>query len=272
MQYSFQSIYLDSPLVRGRCFDIFESAEITCDTALFIVHGGGWRTGSRETFHAIMEAFNERGILCASTDYRLNVPSALEQLSDIRASYDRFITWLKENRHSLKVCVYGESAGAHLASLLLCAKPGECGENVSLKNLWVPPVKGVLQATPAEFTPWEDIFPHIWTNMQNIAGVPYEKEPERYEKLSLRNYIRKDNPLLFFAEAQNEHVFPSEKNYETVLQHRSWGIPSQWKRYRNVEHGFFYELKRWQQKEMFEDMVSFLRTGEVLPSVKNEVR
>ncbi len=256
--FQFQSFYLDSPIVKGRCFDVFSPEKITRDTALFFVHGGGWRAGTRGSFHGIMEAFNQRGILCASTDYRLTAPSALEQLQDIRTSYDRFLSCLAEHHRPLKVCVYGESAGAHLASLLLCAAPGECGEKTELVNPWIPPVRGVLQSTPSEFTPWEDIFPAIWRNMQNIAGVPFAQEPDRYEKLSLRNYIRRDNPPIFFAEAQNEHMFPPEKNREIVQQHREWGIRSEWKVYKNMEHGFFYELTRRQQKELFEDIVSFL--------------
>ncbi len=269
----FPTFYLDTPLIPGRCFDVFAPEKITCDTALFIIHGGGWKAGSRSDFHQLMEAFNQRGILCASTDYRMGAGvTAFDQLADVREAYDAFVTYLKERHLPLKIAVHGASAGAHLASLLLCAKPGECGEVVDLQNEWIAPVSGILQATPVEFTPWEDIFPWTWLDMQSIAGVPYEKAPAVYEKLSLRNYIGKGNPVLFFAEAQCEHIFPSEMTWQLVQKHRSLGIPSQWKMYRNVEHGFFYALTRWQQREMLEDVVSFLTTGKPTHSEKNEIR
>ena len=99
--------------------------------------------------------------------------------------------------------------------------------------------------------------------MEGIAGAPYGTDPGRYERLSLRNYIRKGNPALFFAEAENEHMFPPEMNWELVRKQRELGISSQWKMYTNAEHGFFYDLTRRQQKEFYRDFRSFLDTGKV---------
>jgi len=258
MKHIFQSYYLDYPMVKGRVFDVFEPEEITKDVAVFIVHGGGWRAGSRSSFHEIMDALNNRGYLVASTDYRLYAKDAFEQLSDIRASYDKFVSILKEKNRPLKVAVYGESAGAHLASLLLCAAPGECGESNEFENEWVKPYLGMLQATPHDFLHWEGMMPQTWAMFQNIAGIPYEQDPDRYERLSLRNYINESNPPLFFMEAELESMFPSEYTLEFVETHRSMGIQSHWKVYEKMEHGFFYELKRKRQLEAFEDICLFL--------------
>ena len=100
--------------------------------------------------------------------------------------------------------------------------------------------------------------PTFWNTMQGIAGAPYEKDPERYERLSLNNYIREDNPQIFFIEAELEHLFPSELTLELAKRQREMGINSQWKVYKRVEHGFLYELKRKAQLEAFEDLCAFL--------------
>ena len=217
MKYEFQSFYLDAPLIRGRVFDLFRPEKITRDTALFFVHGGGWHAGTRTEYHSIMEAYNELGFLCASTDYRLtggirtpDCPglTALDQLKDI-ARLMTLCSRMKAMGRPLNIAVFGTSAGAHLASLLLCADPGECGEQAALKNSWVKPSFGLLQSTPVAFEPWEDIFPMIWSDMQFFAaGCTYESNPERFRALSLTRYIRKDNPPLLFLEAENEHMFP----------------------------------------------------------------
>ncbi len=55
IKYTFNSCYLDNPLVEGRGFDVFEPERITKDVALFIVYGG-WRAGNRVHFHKIMES------------------------------------------------------------------------------------------------------------------------------------------------------------------------------------------------------------------------
>ena len=139
MNHLFQSYYLDRPLVKGRIFDVFEPEEITKDTAVFFVHGGGWHGGSRSFCHEFMQELNNRGWLAASTDYRLSGVTAFDQLQDIREAYDRFVSLLKRKQRPLKIAVYGESAGSHLASLLLYAEPGECGEKCQLENDWVKP-------------------------------------------------------------------------------------------------------------------------------------
>ncbi|MBQ4631654.1 MAG: alpha/beta hydrolase [Clostridia bacterium] len=257
MKYMFKSYYLDSPLVKGRIFDVFEPDEITKDVAIFWVHGGGWRGGSRE-FHTIMEALSNRGYIVASTDYRLDAKDAFEQLKDIRESYDRFVSILKEMQRPLRIAVYGVSAGAHLASLLLCANPGECGEELSLQNQWVKPEMGILQATPYDFLPWDNMMPSMWSIMQSIAGAPYDKEPERYERLSLKNYIREDNPPIFFMEAELENAFLPEHTLKIAKKHREYGINTQWKMYSKVEHGFFSQLTRPAQLEAFEDFCDYV--------------
>ena len=256
--YRFDTFYLDTPLIPGRALDIFMPETCSREIAVFFVHGGGWRAGSRTHFHGIMEEFRRRGYITASADYRLDAPDAFEQVRDLREAYDLFVTFLKDLGRPLKIAVYGESAGAHLGSLLLCADPGEIGESCRLDNPWVKPCKGILQATPMDFFHWEGMMPQFWNRMQNIAGAPYDQDPERYERLSLKNYLRKDNPPLFFMEAELENLFLSRHTLKAVEQHRAWGIASHWKVYELMEHGFFYELRRKQQFEALEDILRFL--------------
>lgn len=258
MNHQYQSYYLDKPLVYGRAFDIFKPENITKDTAVFFVHGGGWNAGTRTSYHVLMQELNERGWLCASTDYRLSGVTAFDQIADIRESYDCFVTYLKENGRPLKLAVCGESAGAHLASMVAFADPGECGEKCSLRNEWIKPCQAILQATPYDFLHWEGMMPQFWRQMQAIAGKPYAQDPERYERLSLRNYVRQDNPQTFFIEAGLEHLFPSEDTRKIAEAHRGLGIRSHWKVYPRIEHGFLYELKRRMQINAFEDLCKFL--------------
>ena len=257
----FESYYLDSPIQKGRVFDVFYPAEgaVERDLAVFFVHGGGWRGGERAIYHIIMDELTCRGYICASTDYRLNAKDAFEQMSDIRESYDKFVGILKARGiENPKIATWGGSAGAHLSSLVAFAEPGELGEDVSkLQYPEVRPVKSVLLATPYDFLHFEGMMPQFWASMQSIAGVPYEQDPERYERLSLKNIVRKGNPETFFVEAEYEHLFDPRFNRQIALQHREMGINSHWKMYDRVEHGFMYELTRKMQKAAFEDICLF---------------
>ena len=264
MNHLFQSYYLDRPLVKGRVFDVFEPEEITKDTAVFFVHGGGWTGGVKERFHEIMQAYCERGFICATAGYRL-LPltggkiTAVDQLADVRECYDGFVSILKEKNIAPEIAVFGSSAGAHRASLLICALPGECGDKPALKNAWVRPVCGMVQATPASFEPWPERVPSIWCSVERAVGDKFEKAPEKFRRLSLCNYIKEDNPPIFFMEAGNETLFPGHYNKALLEKHLAWGIPSEMKVYKFAEHGFFYDLSRPIQHEAFEDIFNFVK-------------
>ena len=257
--YPYNSYYIDSPIVKGRVFDVFLPKEILHDTQIFIVHGGGWRGGSRVSFHKIMQEFANLGYICATTDYRLDARNALIQIADVRASYSAFVDVLKEKEIVPKIAVYGESAGAHLASLVSYTMPGECGENYENSD-WVKPVKVMLQSTPVDFRPREEMSDGIRSAMQAIAGAKYDVNPECYEKLSLINYVRSDNPPTFFLEAECESMFPSEHTQRIFESHKAMNIPSRFKVYEKMEHGFFYALTRKGQREAFSDICDFIES------------
>ncbi|MHC4870952.1 MAG: alpha/beta hydrolase [Planctomycetota bacterium] len=265
MLYEYKSIYLDSPIVKYRELDILRPDEITQDVSIFIVHGGGWTGGTKESFHEILREFNKHGFLCATTDYRLGKGISIEdQIVDMRHSYDCFISYLKKNNLPEKVFVHGSSAGAHLAGLLTLALPGECGEELtygeySYQNEWIKPLGAALQATPVTFEPWEDIFPQIWASMQSIASVSYDVNPDKYKKLSLLSYLRENMPALFFMEADCEHMFPTTLVNDFAEKAEKLGCHTKVKIYKNVEHGFFYALNRWQQKEALKDILDFIK-------------
>ena len=59
-------------------------------------------------------------------------------------------------------------------------------------------------------------------------------------------------------EAELEHMFFPEDTLRLAHRLRGMGVKCCWKMYRNMEHGFFYELKRREQLAAFEDLCLFL--------------
>jgi acetyl esterase/lipase len=263
MAFEYKSIYFDEPIVTDRAVDIFVPGKITREVALFFVHGGGWQAGSRAGYHKILRAFNAEGYVCATTDYRLSGVTISQQVADVRRGYEVFLSELEALGRPKKVAVYGGSAGAHLAALLALSLPGECGEPKSEEGLsglsgkWIRPIGAALQATPVRFDPWEDIFPHIWRDMQKAAGDTYENNPGLFRKLAPINHISAESPPMFFLEAENEHMFPHEYILDFLDLLRAAGGSGKSKIYTKAEHGFFYDLTRRQQKEAFADLLEF---------------
>ncbi|OHD52626.1 MAG: hypothetical protein A2096_10465 [Spirochaetes bacterium GWF1_41_5] len=265
MPYSFTSLYFDSAIIPQRVLDIFRPAKITRPHALYFIHGGGWHSGSRAIYHKIMHAFSKEGFVCAATDYRLTGVTLADQLTDLRHGYDVFTNEIIKINRKPQIIIYGSSAGAHLAALLAFAGPADCGdaviyENYSPSNIWKPPAAAMLLSFTPFFTPWNDIFPGIWKSMQNIAGASYTEDPEYYKRFSPIEYIGDYTPPVFIAHAENEHMFPYENlllfKEKMTLLNRYVVI----KTYTKAEHGFFYDITRRQQKELFADILDFINT------------
>ncbi len=105
---------------------------------------------------------------------------------------------------------------------------------------------------------WEDIFPIIWHDMQKIIGAPYTRRPDLYYKVSPINYISEQTPPILLLQAENEHMFPLEQTQAFIDKAKSCGSHAEYKVYTKAEHGFFYDVKRRQQREAFADMLEFV--------------
>jgi len=98
--------------------DIFLPDSAKKPPLIFWIHGGAWMMGDRKWCG--MKDQIERGYAVASVDYRLSTtapfPACIEDckhaLAFLRANADRFPVDLS------RVCVAGDSAGGHLASLM----------------------------------------------------------------------------------------------------------------------------------------------------------
>lgn len=252
----FQSIYFDHKPQTGRIIDLFPAPNPAHDIALFFIHGGGWKGGSRTIFHTIIHQYRQLGFDCASTDYRLSV-DVEQQVSDIRTGMNIFIGDQARRNRPTKLLLIGSSAGAHLALLTGLAKPEEYG--ASNEHYSAPAqIAGIaVQAAPFVFGPWEDIFPGSWTAMIRAIGKPYEGNEELYRKACPTSYITPGNPAIFSLYSENEYMFPREMYVEFAERSQPLGNRVEEKIYPRTEHGFFYDLDRWQQQEAFEDIKNF---------------
>jgi len=93
---------------------------------IVFLHGGGWSGGTRTTGPDFARYFAQDGFAMASIEYRLT-PSITfpKNVEDVRTA----IRWLKANAsaHGLdrdRMCLWGTSAGGHLAAVAALAPPG----------------------------------------------------------------------------------------------------------------------------------------------------
>ncbi len=93
--------------------------------ALVAVHGGGWQQGSRDIYRFWGPFLAERGYVLLAIDYRVAAPGRKcfpDAVHDVRAA----VQFLRSQAAAFKVdpariALIGDSAGAHLASLVALA-------------------------------------------------------------------------------------------------------------------------------------------------------
>ena len=116
---------------RDLCCDVFTPPDDQRKrTAILLVHGGGWMQGDRTQLKGYGVQLARYGYLCVTSEYRLSQEAIWPaQIHDVNAA----LRWLRANADSLgidaaKICISGNSAGAHLALMAAAHDPSFAGD------------------------------------------------------------------------------------------------------------------------------------------------
>lgn len=162
---------------------------------VFWIHGGGWVTGDKSSVQQKPAAFNARGFVFVSTNYRL-LPAV--DMATLVRDVAKSLGWVHANiaRHGgdpARIFVMGHSAGAQLAALL-------CTDDRYLKAEGVPfsalkgcvPVDGDTYDIPAMIATTE--------HRRKLHGQPLPKSGHR-EKFGNDPALHRDFSAITHAAA-----------------------------------------------------------------------
>jgi arylformamidase len=104
----------------GETLDVFRARAANAPVAIFI-HGGAWRTGCKEDFSFVAEAFVPSGVHCVVLNFG-NIPEA--RIPDMAENVRRGVVWTYKNAVTFggnpgRLHVLGHSSGGHLCSVML---------------------------------------------------------------------------------------------------------------------------------------------------------
>lgn len=113
-------------------FEVFRgcAAPGVSQAAVVCIHGGGWSRGCKEWFRVHARYFAQRGMVAFSIDYRLvnaldgpGNGEPLVSLADAVEDCKSAVRFIRRNAEMFnvdvnRICVLGDSAGAHLAALI----------------------------------------------------------------------------------------------------------------------------------------------------------
>jgi acetyl esterase/lipase len=191
--------------------------------ALIFVHGGGWRNGDKRTASFIDPTleFAAKGYVCISVNYRLlgETTSIADCVADVKCA----VRWLRAHAEQYNVDpqrfgAYGNSAGAHLVSMLgMCPKSAGMegdGPNQDQSSM----VQAVVaSATPASFSvPMSD---RAKARRQQPQRVRYEMSEETKKKVSPITYVTADAPPFLLVHEISDRtvgVYQSDKLVEAL--------------------------------------------------------
>jgi acetyl esterase len=194
--------------------------------AIVMVHGGGWRSGTRSQFARWNDWLAGQGYVVFDIDYRLAPPPSWQEApADVRCA----VRWVKANsaRYNVdpeRIALMGRSAGGHLALLTAyeeatpmashCA--GAAGENADVAAVaaFYPPTNltGLSQRG-------------YLGGMDTFIGGGLDTTPERYRSSSPIAHLNADAPPTFLAHGGRDEIVPVGQSRLLAERLKESGVP-----------------------------------------------
>ncbi|MDB4743670.1 alpha/beta hydrolase [Planctomicrobium sp.] len=195
-----------------------------CPVIVF-THGGGWAAGNRYkaasgSFAIVFKQLIKEGFAVAPVTYRLAKKERNVAMRDCVIDCKDAVRYLAKNCEALgidpmRVCVMGDSAGGHIAQMLLLASPELLQGDPSLAEVSYRMVAGVSWYGPCDFEK-TDLFNHndsanfkdrFASRILGSDSGPKDKLA-RYREVSPINYLSKDSPLLLMIQGDKDTTIP----------------------------------------------------------------
>ncbi len=193
-------------------------------------HGGGWAAGSKQgaghaLFEIVHKALLKEGFCVVSVGYRLWRKDGETSMRDcVIDSKDalRFIAAYKEELgiDPMKIYTFGDSAGGHLAQMVLLSPPETLTGDPELAAYTYKTVAGVSWYGPCDFRD-EQLFNHddranfrdrFGARIMGPNSLPSEKA-ERYREMSPVTYLTEDSPALLMIQGDKDTTIPVKQAY-----------------------------------------------------------
>ena len=208
---------------------------------LIYTHGGGWAAGSRAgaakgSFAAVFKPLLAKGFAVASVEYRL-ARNGSTMRNCVIDSKDA-LRYLVKNSDSLKIdpeqlFVFGDSAGGHIAQMLLLTPPDTLTGAPDLTKISYQVSAGLSWYGPCDF---EDINlfnhddrPDFRNRFANRILGEEEHSPEEkiklYREMSPVKYLKKNSPPLLMIQGDKDTTIPVKHAYHMAKEAEKLGAP-----------------------------------------------
>ncbi|MBA4018208.1 MAG: lipase [Pirellula sp.] len=188
-------------------------------------HGGGWTTGSKRSAQigAMVRAVDKllvQGFCVASVDYRLYVEGGPTRVRDCVADCKDAVRYLAQRANELRidaehVFTFGDSAGGHIAQMLLLSPAAEFPEAPGRAAAPFTMIAGVSWYGPCDFEKTELFRSDEQTPVRDrfeARILPSDADPKDklrlYREISPVNYLRAESRPLLMIQGDKDTTIP----------------------------------------------------------------
>lgn len=216
-------IVYDNSIGRPLHFDAFINNSAAKLPAVIIIHGGGWKSGTKEMQTPMAEKLAVNGYQVFTIEYRLSdeakYPAGIDDILNA-------IKFIKKNSKKFKVnesqiAILGMSSGAQMASLIGTKYPATVNAVIN--------IDGVLAFHHPDST--EGKVAALW------LGGTYEEIPEIWNEASALNHVSKKSPPFLFINSQFKRF--SAGRDDLILKLNEYKIYSKVEKIENSPHTFW---------------------------------
>jgi pectinesterase len=195
--------------------------------AIMIIHGGGWRTGSRTQHYPLAQKLASLGYVCFTPEYRLSTealyPAAVHDLKSA-------LRWIKANAKqyhvdTTKIAVMGFSAGGELAAFMGTTggdprfEGDECLSDHTTKVQAIVDLDGTLSFVHPDGKEGDDS--RSTSAATYWFGYPKKDKPELWEDASPLAHVGPTTPPTLFVNSSVPWMHAGREDYRKVLdEHR----------------------------------------------------
>lgn len=226
--------------------------------AILIVHGGGWRNGSKNKFRALAIELANRGFATVAIEYRLGheakFPAGIQDCNAATA-------FLKANASRFgidptRIGAVGGSAGGHLVGLMATGWENPklhrgVGLDPNSSRLDVAIVMGGSMQTTTGSIAERSRDPHSGSNSNVWLNATIDENPSLYALADAHLQIDANDPPVYFLEGEFDKPERNEASRESL---RGLGIATGLEVYQDGKHGC-WNLHPW-FNPMIDDMVN----------------
>lgn len=192
---------------------------------VLFTHGGGWAAGNKTIgttgvrFLGV-SALNAQGFCVASVDYRLCTKDRTITIRDCVTDAKDALRFFAKNAKQFsvdpnRVFTFGDSAGGHLAQMLLLSPPESLPGDPALAGAKYRMIAGVSWYGPCDFEKTELFNPPSATGVRDRFGsriIKPDADPKTklaaYREVSPVNYLKPGSPPLLMMQGDKDTTIP----------------------------------------------------------------